>query len=70
MLPYGVPSLTRRTRGRRIGWCYRQVQPPGSNGQYKGVWSSLVRMWREEGFRGFMRGNGINCLRIVPYRCA
>lgn len=24
-------------------------------------------MWREEGFRGFMRGNGINCLRIVPY---
>ncbi|EKM74960.1 hypothetical protein AGABI1DRAFT_116641 [Agaricus bisporus var. burnettii JB137-S8] len=24
-------------------------------------------MWREEGFQGFMRGNGINCLRIVPY---
>jgi len=24
-------------------------------------------MWKEEGFRGFMRGNGINCLRIVPY---
>ncbi|KAJ3487450.1 hypothetical protein NLI96_g3529 [Meripilus lineatus] len=36
-------------------------------GQYKGVWPSLVRMWREEGFKGFMRGNGINCLRIVPY---
>ena len=35
--------------------------------QYRGVWQSLVRMWREEGFRGFMRGNGINCLRIVPY---
>lgn len=28
-----------------------------------------MRMWREEGFRGFMRGNGINCLRIIPYRC-
>jgi len=27
-----------------------------------------MRMWREEGYRGFMRGNGINCLRIVPYR--
>ena len=26
-------------------------------------------MWHEEGFKGFMRGNGINCLRIVPYRC-
>ena len=24
-------------------------------------------MYREEGFRGFMRGNGINCLRIIPY---
>lgn len=44
----------------------QQVQPK-SDRQYKGVWSSLVRMWREEGFRGFMRGNGINCLRIVPY---
>ncbi|CAE6458949.1 unnamed protein product [Rhizoctonia solani] len=24
-------------------------------------------MWREEGWRGMMAGNGINCLRIVPY---
>ncbi|KAI0930350.1 hypothetical protein AcW1_009067 [Taiwanofungus camphoratus] len=45
----------------------QQVQPPTADGQYKGVWASLVRMWREEGFRGLMRGNGINCLRIVPY---
>ncbi|KAF9446354.1 mitochondrial carrier [Macrolepiota fuliginosa MF-IS2] len=45
----------------------QQVQPKGSNSSYNGVWNSLVRMWREEGFKGFMRGNGINCLRIVPY---
>jgi len=45
----------------------QQVQSSSSNGQYKGVWRSLVRMWNEEGFAGFMRGNGINCLRIVPY---
>ncbi|TCD62205.1 hypothetical protein EIP91_007238 [Steccherinum ochraceum] len=45
----------------------QQVQPPTASGQYRGVWSSLVRMWQEEGFRGFMRGNGINCLRIIPY---
>ncbi|KAG1735101.1 mitochondrial carrier domain-containing protein [Suillus paluster] len=45
----------------------QQVQPQTSDGQYKGVWRSLVRMWNEEGFKGFMRGNGINCLRIVPY---
>jgi len=24
-------------------------------------------MWREEGLRGFMAGNGTNCIRIVPY---
>lgn len=46
----------------------RQVQSHTSGDtQYKGVWRSLVRIWNEEGFPGFMRGNGINCLRIVPY---
>ncbi|KAI0041003.1 mitochondrial carrier [Auriscalpium vulgare] len=44
----------------------QQVQPRTGQ-QYKGVWRSLVRMWNEEGFRGFMRGNGINCIRIIPY---
>src|ERR1700735_517972 len=41
---------------------YRQVQPRNTGKQYTGVWQSLVRMWREEGFKGFMRGNGINCV--------
>ncbi|KAG8714942.1 hypothetical protein FRC08_011223 [Ceratobasidium sp. 394] len=44
-----------------------QVQPTGPNSSYNGVWPSLVKMWREEGWRGMMAGNGINCLRIVPY---
>jgi solute carrier family 25 phosphate transporter 23/24/25/41 len=56
------------TVGLFVPFFCRQVQPRTSDGQYKGVWRSLARMWREEGFRGFMRGNGINCLRIVPYR--
>lgn len=46
----------------------RQVQSSSSaEQQYRGVWRSLARMWQEEGWRGYMRGNGINCLRIVPY---
>ncbi|KAF8606138.1 mitochondrial carrier [Ceratobasidium sp. AG-I] len=44
-----------------------QVQPTGPNSAYRGVWPSLLKMWREEGWRGMMAGNGINCLRIVPY---
>lgn len=34
---------------------------------YTGVWSTLTRMWREEGWRGFMRGNGTNVIRMIPY---
>jgi solute carrier family 25 phosphate transporter 23/24/25/41 len=43
-----------------------QVQGPGS-ASYQGVGPTLAKMWREEGWRGFMRGNGVNCVRIVPY---
>jgi solute carrier family 25 phosphate transporter 23/24/25/41 len=31
------------------------------------VSKALGKMWTEEGWRGFMRGNGTNCIRIVPY---
>ncbi|KAM0756143.1 mitochondrial carrier [Meredithblackwellia eburnea MCA 4105] len=41
-----------------------QVQPAS---HYKGIMSSLVKMWKEEGFRGYMSGNGVNVLRIAPY---
>lgn len=48
-----------------------QVQPkpagPAGKGAYSGVVSGLHKMWQEEGFKGYMRGNGINCLRIAPY---
>lgn len=43
-----------------------QIQTPGSQ-NYKGIWPTLLKMWREEGWRGYMRGNGSNCLRIFPY---
>lgn len=43
-----------------------QIQGPGS-AAYEGVGPTLAKMWREEGWRGFMRGNGTNCVRIVPY---
>lgn len=36
--------------------------------EYKlSVGKALKKMWQEEGWRGFMRGNGTNCIRIVPY---
>ena len=43
-----------------------QVQGP-EPAAYRGVVSTLVQMWREEGVRGYLRGNGTNVIRIVPY---
>ena len=44
-----------------------QLQSKGRNEYQASVWRGLVRMWKEEGWRGLMRGNGTNCIRIVPY---
>ncbi|RKP22513.1 putative mitochondrial carrier protein [Syncephalis pseudoplumigaleata] len=43
-----------------------QVQGP-EPAQYRGVWSTLAKIWHEEGLLGYMRGNGTNVIRIVPY---
>jgi solute carrier family 25 phosphate transporter 23/24/25/41 len=44
-----------------------QVQSAGRDAYQLTVGKALAKMWREEGWRGFMRGNGTNCIRIVPY---
>ncbi|KAF2834997.1 mitochondrial carrier [Patellaria atrata CBS 101060] len=44
-----------------------QVQSVGRNEYKMSVPKALGKMWREEGWRGFMAGNGTNCIRIVPY---
>ncbi|SGY32455.1 BQ5605_C002g01365 [Microbotryum silenes-dioicae] len=43
------------------------LQVQGTRGEYQGIVPSLAKMWKEEGFKGYMKGNGINCLRIMPY---
>ncbi len=44
-----------------------QVQGPGA-ANYNGMFSTIFHMWKEEGFIGLFRGNGINCVRIFPYQ--
>ncbi|KKF95997.1 putative mitochondrial carrier YPR011C [Ceratocystis fimbriata CBS 114723] len=44
-----------------------QVQSVGRDAYKVSIRGGLTKMWREEGWRGFMRGNGTNCIRIVPY---
>lgn len=44
-----------------------QIQNVGRNEYKLSIGKGLIKMWREEGWRGFMRGNGTNCIRIIPY---
>ncbi|KAJ2491582.1 hypothetical protein IWW37_002149 [Coemansia sp. RSA 2050] len=44
-----------------------QVQSKGAGSSYNGVIGTLAKIWREEGIAGYMRGNGTNVVRIVPY---
>ena len=44
-----------------------QVQSKGREAYKMSVPKALAKMWREEGMKGFMAGNGTNCVRIVPY---
>ncbi|KAI9848440.1 MAG: hypothetical protein M1837_000235 [Sclerophora amabilis] len=44
-----------------------QVQSFGREEYKLSVGKGLMKMWKEEGWKGFMRGNGTNCVRIVPY---
>jgi len=44
-----------------------QVQSAGREEYKLSIWRALVKMGREEGWRGFLRGNGANCIRIIPY---
>ena len=44
-----------------------QVQT-GARSDYKmSIPKALAKIWREEGMKGMMAGNGTNCIRIVPY---
>lgn len=44
-----------------------QIQSAGREEYKLSVGKGLAKMWRDEGWKGFMRGNGTNCIRIVPY---
>lgn len=44
-----------------------QIQSVGREEYRLSIWKALVKIGREEGWKGFMRGNGTNCIRIIPY---
>lgn len=44
-----------------------QLQGPESQKAYRGMFSTIWKMYLDEGWRGWFRGNTLNCVRIIPY---
>ncbi|KAG7192081.1 uncharacterized protein KQ657_002441 [Scheffersomyces spartinae] len=44
-----------------------QLQGPGQGHTYQGMFPTILKMYRDEGWRGLFRGNTLNCIRIFPY---
>ena len=46
-----------------------QVQGLSAKGaplRHKGIWESLWNLYEKDGLRGLWKGNGMNCIRVVP----
>ncbi|KAH3680408.1 hypothetical protein WICMUC_000339 [Wickerhamomyces mucosus] len=43
-----------------------QLQGQGK-ANYNGMFPTIHKMYKDEGFKGLFRGNGLNCIRIFPY---
>ncbi|KAM9924230.1 hypothetical protein OXX59_004679 [Metschnikowia pulcherrima] len=44
-----------------------QLQGPEAQKAYQGMFPTIWKMYKDEGWRGWFRGNTLNCVRIVPY---
>lgn len=44
-----------------------QLQGPGFLHAYSGMFSTIFKMYSDEGWKGLFRGNLLNCVRIFPY---
>lgn len=44
-----------------------QTECKAEEQRFRGIIPTLMKIGREEGFRGYFKGNGTNVIRIVPY---
>lgn len=44
-----------------------QLQGAEAQKAYRGMFPTIWKMYKDEGWRGWYRGNLLNCVRIVPY---
>jgi len=64
----GIAGALSRTSVSPIERVKVLYQVQGSTNSYSnGTLRTVFQIWKEEGYKGLFRGNGINCIRIVPY---
>ena len=44
-----------------------QVETVKQERKFQGIFASLWKIGKEEGARGYFKGNGTNVMRIIPY---
>lgn len=44
-----------------------QLQGPEAQKAYQGMFPTIWKMYVDEGWNGWFRGNTLNCIRIIPY---
>eukprot|EP00004_Rigifila_ramosa_P003980 TRINITY_DN14363_c0_g1_i1.p1 TRINITY_DN14363_c0_g1~~TRINITY_DN14363_c0_g1_i1.p1 ORF type:complete len:301 (+),score=85.96 TRINITY_DN14363_c0_g1_i1:1-903(+) len=54
----------------RVKLLFQVQHLQGGEQKYTGVVQAFVRIYKEEGFLSFWRGNGVNVIRVVPYSAA
>ena len=45
----------------------QRLSSSGASDKYTSLWQALARVAREDGIKGYWRGNFANCIRVVPY---
>jgi len=63
----GAASRTLTAPLERLKILYQVQTSSGKPMKYTGIIESLLKIGREEGWRGYMKGNGTNVIRIFPY---
>ncbi|PSC67425.1 mitochondrial adenine nucleotide transporter ADNT1-like isoform A [Micractinium conductrix] len=66
LLAGGVAGAVSRTAVAPLERLKILMQIQGNEKVYNGVWQGTVQMFRTDGLKGMFKGNGLNCIRIIP----
>lgn len=63
----GALSRTTVSPMERVKVLFQVQGSSGKQAYNRGTLTTIWHIWKDEGIKGLFRGNGVNCVRIVPY---